>query len=152
MAATYVNVTVEDVEAFLGPQGFKAIPVERTRELVYAKRVDQPRDDGRTPNQLSLRVYTGIDPDGNSRDVGADAMRCVLFTRNDEGVVRKVATSKRVHRVAGWRANLQERLDAIAPGPDCPSCGAPTVLRTSARGEFYGCSNFPTCRGTRPKR
>ncbi len=31
----------------------------------------------------------------------------------------------------------------------CPRCGSELVLRKSARGEFYGCSAFPSCRFTR---
>ncbi|MGN1392646.1 MAG: DNA topoisomerase III [Succinivibrionaceae bacterium] len=33
----------------------------------------------------------------------------------------------------------------------CPKCGAPMILRKSSRGEFYGCSKFPNCRGILPK-
>lgn len=36
-----------------------------------------------------------------------------------------------------------------APGVMCPQCGAPMILRNSYRGAFFGCSAFPTCRGTR---
>ncbi len=32
----------------------------------------------------------------------------------------------------------------------CPSCGSEMVLRHGRHGEFYGCSRFPYCRGTRP--
>ncbi|WCH28889.1 nuclease-related domain-containing protein [Aeromonas salmonicida] len=37
--------------------------------------------------------------------------------------------------------------------PMCPNCGNPMVLRTASRGDnkgnqFWGCSNFPKCRGT----
>jgi len=32
----------------------------------------------------------------------------------------------------------------------CPQCGKPLVIRTSRRGEFYGCSGFPACRYTKP--
>jgi len=32
----------------------------------------------------------------------------------------------------------------------CPKCGAPMVVRSSARGKFYGCSKYPKCRGTAP--
>jgi len=32
----------------------------------------------------------------------------------------------------------------------CPECGAAMKKRSSARGEFYGCSAYPDCRGTRP--
>jgi restriction system protein len=36
----------------------------------------------------------------------------------------------------------------------CPVCGAPMVVRTAKRSqnagiEFWGCSNYPACRGTR---
>jgi ssDNA-binding Zn-finger/Zn-ribbon topoisomerase 1 len=33
-------------------------------------------------------------------------------------------------------------------GP-CPKCGEETVLRSGPYGKFYGCSDFPNCRGTR---
>jgi restriction system protein len=46
-----------------------------------------------------------------------------------------------------------------APGrsttaPMCPTCGKPMVWRTAQRGsmagsQFWGCSTFPVCRGTR---
>ena len=40
-------------------------------------------------------------------------------------------------------------------GPSCPSCGSPMRIRTArsgrnAGGQFYGCSRYPDCRGTRP--
>ncbi len=31
----------------------------------------------------------------------------------------------------------------------CPRCNSATVLRGGPRGQFYGCSSFPRCRGTR---
>lgn len=31
----------------------------------------------------------------------------------------------------------------------CPQCGAEMVRRKGKYGEFYGCSNYPGCRGTR---
>jgi hypothetical protein len=36
-----------------------------------------------------------------------------------------------------------------SPPMQCPSCGAPLVLRRSARGPFFGCSRYPRCRFTR---
>ena len=35
----------------------------------------------------------------------------------------------------------------IAP---CHECGSPMQLRRSKNGEFYGCTNYPACRATRP--
>jgi four helix bundle suffix protein len=35
------------------------------------------------------------------------------------------------------------------PSPECPQCGKPMRRRKSARGDFWGCSAFPDCKGTR---
>lgn len=43
---------------------------------------------------------------------------------------------------------LQQRQES-QPEILCPKCGAEMVKRKSMYGEFYGCSNFPRCRGTR---
>ena len=45
--------------------------------------------------------------------------------------------------------------DNVPPAPECPLCARPMVVRTARKGEqpgsqFWGCSNFPACRGTRP--
>jgi len=34
--------------------------------------------------------------------------------------------------------------------PECPQCGKPMRRRKSPKGEFWGCSAFPECKGTRP--
>lgn len=47
---------------------------------------------------------------------------------------------------------LETRAQAEETGPDCPQCGKPMRRRKSAKGEFWGCSSFPDCRGTRPLR
>lgn len=157
MAATYVNVTQTDVEEYLGSQGFKQIHLPRTVELVYAKRVDHRGE------QLSLRVYTGIDPSGSSRDVGKDAMRVALWHRDGQGNLSKARTSKRVHRVQNWRKNLQARLDDLSAKAllelivraarnaekPCEKCGGPMRIREGKTGVFLGCGNYPKCKHTR---
>jgi DNA topoisomerase I len=35
------------------------------------------------------------------------------------------------------------------PNVLCPKCGAPMVKRHGPRGEFWGCSKYPECKGTR---
>jgi len=42
----------------------------------------------------------------------------------------------------------------VTQHPICPTCGKPMLLRTARRGQsfgsqFWGCSSFPACRGTR---
>lgn len=44
---------------------------------------------------------------------------------------------------------LEARANTEEAGPDCPKCGKPMRRRRSAKGEFWGCSSYPECRGTR---
>jgi restriction system protein len=44
-------------------------------------------------------------------------------------------------------AREQQRNEA---SPDCPQCGKSMRRRKSAKGDFWGCSAFPECKGTRP--
>lgn len=50
--------------------------------------------------------------------------------------------------------NPDEDITAQKSQPLCPKCGSTMVLRTASKGayagsQFYGCSRFPACRGTR---
>lgn len=38
---------------------------------------------------------------------------------------------------------------SLQPDVLCPQCGGEMIRRKGKFGEFYGCSNFPRCRGTR---
>jgi DNA topoisomerase-1 len=49
-----------------------------------------------------------------------------------------------------------ERRDSAAPQqpeegvPPCEKCGSPMARRRGSKGEFYGCTDYPNCRHTRP--
>ena len=47
-------------------------------------------------------------------------------------------------------AKREQRQAVDEDAPKCPLCGAPMKLRHSVRGDFWGCTAYPTCRGTRP--
>jgi hypothetical protein len=146
--AHYTNVTAQEMTDFLTPQGFKQLdlkkfdPFDRTTEMVFGKRVDH------NGIQLTLRVYTGIDPSGQSRDVGVDAMRASLFMRkwntaDQKWDIMMLGGSKRVHRVQKWRQNLQERLDKwLEMFKLCPRCGMPLMVKKGRNGEFFGCTGY----------
>ena len=56
-----------------------------------------------------------------------------------------------MHRVAGWRANLQKRLDGLTLNLDrCAKCGSPMVERKGKHGKFLGCADYPNCNHTQP--
>ena len=142
--STYQNITKEDMEGFLCPLGFVPMTLQGVRELVYGRIF---RDNGLC---VSMRVYTGIEPSGDSRERGKDAIRLELYWRDDKGTVRRLGGSKRVHRVKGWRDNLKSRIDGWrkAIGEPCPSCRSPMVERDGRNGAFYGCCRYPECKGT----
>ena len=143
----YVQPTLEQFQTVLTPQGFQAIELPGTLELVLAKRVDK---DGQP---LSLRVYTSLDPNGLGRDCGEDAIRVEVYYRTPEATIRRVGGSKRINRVAGWDKRLSERIEKWEEslGPQCPKCGSPTVERNGKESKFWGCCRFPTCRGSLSK-
>lgn len=140
--AKAVTISRDEMHDFLTRRGFIPLTIEGTKELVYGRLVAR---------NLSLRVYTSIVGD-TSRSVGADAIRTVLVTRvngrGPDSKIQFVGGDRRVHRVEGWRNNLQDRLDRWQEqlGPTCPKCGQMTVCRRSNRGEFWGCSGYPKCR------
>jgi len=51
-------------------------------------------------------------------------------------------------RLTAKRIEARERNKE--PSPECPQCGQSMRKRTSAKGDFWGCTGFPECRGTRP--
>jgi hypothetical protein len=47
------------------------------------------------------------------------------------------------------KENLANKLSRHSGSGPCPSCGSKTVLKRGRYGRFYGCINFPKCRGSR---
>lgn len=57
----------------------------------------------------------------------------------------------------GWRDSARRPSRQISPppdpslpkdGPPCPECSGPTKLRSGHYGPFYGCADYPKCKGT----
>jgi four helix bundle suffix protein len=53
-------------------------------------------------------------------------------------------------RLIAKRLEAREGQRQQASSPECPLCGKPMRRRQSARGDFWGCSSFPDCKGTKP--
>ncbi len=51
-------------------------------------------------------------------------------------------------RLTTRRVEARERR-RTEESPKCPQCGKPMRRRRSAKGEFWGCSAYPECKGTR---
>lgn len=109
--------------------------------------------------------------------VVANAMICLIHQTNylldqqiaalergfirDGGYSEKLAAARIAERERS-RKNPTDPADQTDPAnppgamaPDCPLCGKPMALRTARKGsqsgsQFWGCSAFPACKGTRP--
>jgi len=46
-----------------------------------------------------------------------------------------------------FQARQEARVEPDAP--ECPECATPMKRRQSAKGPFWGCANYPQCKGTR---
>jgi hypothetical protein len=155
MAAKFTPIKVGEMESLLAHWGFRRITIEGTKELVWAKT--------RPEWKIQLRIFSGINPTGESRGCGEDAIRVEVYWVRSNGNPMRIGGSKRVNRTQGWRDNLKSRIkgwrDCLGPKGEivkCPLCGAPMVLREIKNGKntgrnFYGCVFFREngCRGFR---
>ena len=53
-------------------------------------------------------------------------------------------------RLSAKRLEARASATSDASAPVCPQCGLAMRRRTSAKGDFWGCSGYPACKGTRP--
>lgn len=149
MAACFYSITQHEIDQFLTGLGFVPLRLQGVTELVYGKIV---RVGG---HRLSLRCYTAVNPDGESREKGTDAIRLRLFMRLEDGII-PVGRPMKCLRVMSWRDNLRKAIDRIADPAhfrQCPACGNPMVIRQnrSTGEEFWACSlhRITACKGKR---
>jgi DNA topoisomerase-1 len=74
----------------------------------------------------------------------ASAVTSVRPPTRDAPSDRKGASRRK--RGSRQKASARNPTD---PNIVCPRCGAPMVKRAGPRGEFWGCSTYPACKGTR---
>lgn len=136
--ATYVAIPKDEMVAFLTKLGFQPVKIDGTYKLVMAKLVLVGN------HKLSLRIYTTCSDD-IARGVGVDAIRTKLYFRDKKGAIHHVASCKRVHRVKGWKKNLQSRIENWTNEVRvCVSCGLPMIKRKRRTdgSKFWGCLGF----------
>ena len=123
MAATYVDVTLEDMERFL-KRGYRVLRPKKSEsrgQVIYDLNISD--------NKIFVRVMTGIKPRGGIRGVGQDSIKVVMVA-NNRGLMK---TQKIVKRTRNWRDNLQDRIEEMIeiyeekPGYWKERAGAPSV-------------------------
>jgi restriction system protein len=71
------------------------------------------------------------------------------------GLIRQAEVEPRGASIRDVQARATQPVAGRDPERTCPSCSQPMILRTAKRGanagrEFWGCTGYPVCRGTRP--
>lgn len=97
-----------------------------------------------------------------SPDIAANAILILCHRVNRMLEAQLHALLEQFRNRGGFTENMsQERLEARKKlavednAPNCPNCGRPMLRRMQKRGEmqwreFWGCSGYPKCNGTRP--
>ncbi len=171
---SFHNVTALDIEKVLIPLGFLRVNLNNTAEITFSKII---QFEG-APTVIRIYTGI-LKTTGESRGAGQDAIRVCLGRAHDGGDVRIFKTLQTVRRNGTWAIHLLDRINSIGngladvPTPEltendllagrtkvmapptgqaiaCPICGAKMVgPKPSRKGPFYGCSHFPSCRGSR---
>jgi len=91
MVRRFYNISATEMNALLTKWGFQRMKLPGTTELVYGKgfKVSNGRN-------LTCRIYTAINPSGESRARGSDAIRVCIMGKK----------SRKVLRVENWKENL----------------------------------------------
>ena len=153
MMAEYTDISGSEMHDFLKAQGFRVVPFHRAKERIYEKTYGT--EQGGT---YVIRVYSSV-VGNQSRGVGKDAIRVQpVYVNVSTGEDAFLSVHKRVHRVKGWKENLQKRIDdimSVKPKVVRDSNGKAMVLRKAKRGRsagswFWGSRDYPRNKETKP--
>lgn len=146
-ASTYKKINKEEFEECLAQTelDFKPVYYDWSGEIIYEAYSKH--------ETYTIRVYSSLGKrSGRARDKGYDAIRVVLI-HTDSG--RPLMKQRRVNRIQTYCKNLRKRIRNIVGDKDdltyCHKCGSVMVLRErkSDGNRFYGCVQYPDCKGTK---
>jgi len=105
MAATYIPVTIEEMDRFL-KRAYRAL-----RPKTGESRGEVYYDLNLSDEKIFIRVWTSIRPrSGVGAGVGTDAIRVTMVTQGGKPLTPK---GKIVKRTQNWRGNLQDRIEGL---------------------------------------
>lgn len=157
MSAKFYAISFQEMKTFVESLGFQQLPKEKLsgncKEVVFAKRIDAVNESSRVP--LSLRIYTGIDIRTlESREIGSDAIRVCVMAKTADDTAVGISSTKRVHRVENWKANLSKRIDEMnaCQFKICTKCKRHAMITRKPKKNgkhfkpFLGCLGYPNCK------
>lgn len=148
--------TLVNIGSAISERGGRYVKGQAGREVVY--------DFFPHRGRAMVRVYTTMAIGASQvRDCGKDAVRVVVGhivderfkpLRRHKKMLRTAPKGEESERIAIFLERLTDRLrsaygEALAI-PWCPQCNSVMKMRKGKHGEFWGCTDYPNCRGTRP--
>lgn len=146
--APLIKEALDDFFAFAGEMVLAGHNIEKF-DLPFLQMAGARLGYGAIPNDYvdTVILARACMPEMSSRSLGALAEH---FGFDTKGAHRSLADVKMNQKVY---ACLEDEMKKYAAGekiiPDCPKCGGKMVVRKSIYGEFWGCRNYPSCKGTR---
>lgn len=137
------------------------------RESIWQMRLDTPQYSNSYLHDAARHILaqkSKFDPwlGNDNPDIVANAL-LVLCVRENKMLQAQIKSQLESFRqTGGFSENMTvERLEArkvmasASGAPACPKCGKPMLRRMQKKGrmqgsEFWGCSDYPKCDGTRP--
>ena len=154
--ANYVEIALEEFDAFMDAQGFDRIEQKERKEMYRKGKFNAESgeyyyeymmDSEHAPG-CRIRVYSSISiHKAKGRRNGTDAIRIVLVDPNNNIFH---SGFKRTHRVDGWRLNLLKKYEEVIhnpkeykwlPSKPC-SCGGTLSTKYGKNGFFMGCNRW----------
>jgi four helix bundle suffix protein len=166
-----------DYEDFLRQRGkrqWKKDDPEALEVRAVGSRGDPPDRSDRTDPTDDRKAYSRW-LDAADPAVVANTVICLIHQANylldqqiaglerefvqQEGYTEKLAAARLAERRRqkedrSDQSDRTDRSDVFPAAPACPACGKPMLLRTARKGgsagsQFWGCSGYPDCKGTR---
>ncbi len=139
----------------------------RNREAIWTIELDRPDYSNSLLHDAALHILRQKSKydlwiENANPDVAANAMLilCTRINKMLEGQLKRLlerfkATGGFSENMTSERIEAKKRQAALDNTPTCPLCGRPMLRRMQTRGkmsgrEFWGCSDYPKCNGTRP--
>lgn len=161
VARASLEELMRDCEDFLRQRGLRLWGKDSPEALATRRRLASDPSDGSDVSDLMKTAPP---------EVAANTLLCLInqasyllhrqlerlerdFVEEGGFTERLYAARSRARQSVG--SDRSDRSDETRTAPACPVCGKPMRLRTARQGarvggQFWGCSGYPDCRGTRP--
>ncbi len=149
---------------------------QREQDQTYRTDTSNRADQDSPPTATPIDPYRNLVERGDPEQA-ANTIICLIHQANylldqqlrtlerqfieDGGYSEQLAAARRKHRTdpthQSDRTDQSGQTDQSASSPACPQCGYQMAIRTARKGpragsQFWGCQNYPECKGTLPKR